>query len=288
MNIIRPSRTNLSCLLFAMTSSAFYLLPSAFGQGALTPSGPPFPTMKSLDQVEPRIPIPGGNSGFFIFQPGSYYLTGDIIITNDVSTGIAIDASNVVLDLEGYSIVCTKSLTQNATGIGDNFVSPPSNLTIRNGRIMGFNFGVVSTMNNTTIENLTLSDIRMWGINIGGPGTNRFVANIRDNTIVNVDLNQSGMPNNRAAGILLQGVSGVVEHNSIMGVFGLTGSPSLYGEGMELAVPANGYLEVVNNRVANANTGITFFSGPIVYRDNIVMACTNHYSGSATNLGNNF
>lgn len=283
-------RTIMKALFLPATAivSAFVILPSALGQGALTPPGPPSPTMKSLDQVEPRIPIPGGNSGFFIFQPGSYYLTGDIIITNDLSDGIGIDASNVVLDLNGFSIVCTKSLTQNATGISANFVSPPSNLTVRNGRVMGFNIGVVSAMNNTTIENLALSDIRMWGIEIIGPGTNRFITNIRDNTIVNVDLNQSGFPNNRAVGILLQNASGVIEHNSITGVFGLTGSPSLYGEGMELGAPNNGFVEVVNNRIANTTYGIVFLSGSIAYRDNIVLATTNHYSGSATNLGNNF
>lgn len=257
-------------------------------QGSLTPPGPPSPAMKSLDQIEPRIPIPGGNSSFFISQPGSYYLTGDIIITNDTSDAISVDASNVVVDLEGYSLVCTVSLPKNATGIGANFISPPSNLTICNGRIMGFNIGLVSTMNNTTIENVAFSDIRMWGINVAGTGTNRFVTNIRDNTIVNIDLNQSGLPNNRAAGILLENASGVIEHNSITGVFGLTGSSSLYGEGMELYTPSNGFVEVVNNRVANVTVGFNFANGPIAYRDNIVLASTNHYFGAATNLGNNF
>lgn len=275
-------------MLPATIVSAFFILPSAPGQGALTPPGPPSPAMKTLDQVEPRIPIRGGNSSFFISQPGSYYLTGDIIITNDLSIAISVDASNVVVDLEGYSLVCTVNLPQDATGIGANFSSPPSNLTIRNGRIMGFNIGVVSTMNNTTIENVAFSDIRMWGINVSGTGTNRFVTNIRDNTIVNIDLNQSGLPNNRAAGILLENASGVIEHNSITGVFGLTGSSSLYGEGMELYSPSNGFVEVVNNRIANVAVGCNFASGPIAYRDNIVMASTNHYLGTATNLGNNY
>jgi hypothetical protein len=153
---------------------------------------------------------------------------------------------------------------------------------------MGFVFGILSRNNNTTVEDVALSDIRMWGINIIGTGTNRFVTNIHDDTIVNVDLNQSGIQNNRATGILIQNASGIIEHNSITGVFGLTGSPSLIGVGMDIESSSDGFLEVVNNRVANANTGFLFLSGTIAYRDNISLAVTTHYSGGTTNLGNNY
>jgi len=49
--------------------------------GNLNPPAPPTSgTMKTLDQVEPRIPIPASATPtdvFTINQPGSYYLTGD-------------------------------------------------------------------------------------------------------------------------------------------------------------------------------------------------------------------
>lgn len=265
-------------------------LSTCFAQGSLTPPGPPGPTMLSLSQVQPRIPIPGGNSTFFIGQPGSYYLTSDIIITNDSTAGLYIDASNVTVDLEGYSIIGTKALPQNTVGIGANFVSPPSNLTIRNGRIAGFLIGIESGENNTTIENMELSNIGMWAIIIGGSNTNRFVTNIHDNTIDDVDLNQAGNPNNRGEGILLEGASGVIEHNSINGVFGLTGSESLVGVGIEIDSSSDGFVEVVNNRVANAYAGFYFLSGTIAYRDNISMEVTTHYytGTTTTNLGNNY
>ncbi len=74
------------------------------------PVGPITPTMKSLDEVEPRIAInatntPGdADSLFRITLPGSYYLTGNI--TGVVGKhGIEIVASGVTLDLNGFDLV---------------------------------------------------------------------------------------------------------------------------------------------------------------------------------------
>ena len=69
------------------------------GQGSLTPPGAPGGTMKNLAQVEPRTPI--SSLPYTIKVPGSYYLTGNLASTTN---GIFIDASQVTLDLMGFTL----------------------------------------------------------------------------------------------------------------------------------------------------------------------------------------
>ena len=46
--------------------------------GDLEPPGPPEPTMKPLDEMEPRIPILAEDLPLTITDPGSYYLADNI------------------------------------------------------------------------------------------------------------------------------------------------------------------------------------------------------------------
>jgi hypothetical protein len=68
--------------------------------GDMEPPGSPASTMKTLEQVEPRTPIHNSDLPMTITSSGSYYLAEDIPAANG---GITVNASNVTIDLMGFS-----------------------------------------------------------------------------------------------------------------------------------------------------------------------------------------
>ena len=173
-------------------------LPSlAFAQGALTPpsgafsGAAPAPTMKTLDQLEPRTPLepgapgvsPSMNGGLIIDEPGSYYLTGNLT----VSSGNAIDigASNVTLDLNGFTILSTAG-DNVVRGAGIELSGSVTNVTIRNGHIRGtshlngaafirggFDYGITAPDSSTSnlADNVGVVGIAQNGINLPNGST---------------------------------------------------------------------------------------------------------------------
>jgi hypothetical protein len=105
-----------------------------FGQGALAPPGPPAPTMKSLNDIEPRTPIPGGivPGAFSISRSGSYYLTGNRTNTTASGTGIFVNANDVVIDLNGFTL--------SGAGVAQFgiYVQTRTNVTVLNGTVRDF------------------------------------------------------------------------------------------------------------------------------------------------------
>ena len=132
-----------SMLVLAMVTAFItfgLFLPGLVGAGDLEPppeavdgGGDPVSTMKTLDEVEPRIPIsPTDSFPFTIDSSGSYYLTGDLSVGG---AGININADNVTIDLMGYT------LSGNNAGIGI-ILTGYSNVEIRNGTIRDFTIGI--------------------------------------------------------------------------------------------------------------------------------------------------
>lgn len=100
-----------------------------FGQGSLQPPGAPGPVMRSLDQLEPRIPIT--NVPMTIQVPGVYYFTGNLTCSVAGTQGIHIVTSDVVIDLNGFCLTGPGSTSLD--GIVQAFGI--SNATVRGGTL---------------------------------------------------------------------------------------------------------------------------------------------------------
>jgi len=110
---MKTKRNKTKVVVSVMVLSALVVFSLSGYAGKLEPSAPPGPTMKTLDEVEPRIPLlprpqyeigTDPNNLMIITKPGSYYLTGNIVGEPN-KNGIKITANNVTVDLMGFSII---------------------------------------------------------------------------------------------------------------------------------------------------------------------------------------
>lgn len=123
--------------------------------GPLTPpAGPVSPTYKTLNEIEPGIPVnttntPGdADSVCKITQPGRYYLTGDITGQSG-KHGIEVEASNVTIDFKGYRLIGVGGSLSGVDGNGTGPGSPTSAayVTLRNGLIAAWGADGVTANN---------------------------------------------------------------------------------------------------------------------------------------------
>lgn len=168
MNTSCSSRGRAS--LFVLCS-AFLWPGSLFPQGALTPPGGPLPTMKSLDQLDAKLEArtPISAIPFTITAPGSYYLTNNVTVAVPDGVGIIIQADDVTIDLNGFTMVGGGG----GTAYGIRAAVTQQNICIRNGTVRGFANGGVRGENcrNSFFEALRVSDI-------GGGGSGTLTAGI--------------------------------------------------------------------------------------------------------------
>jgi len=144
-------------------------LSTARAQGSLTPPpGPPAPVMKTLDQIEPRLPIgpdttPGNAEALYsISQPGSYYLTDNVQGVSN-KHGIQVNASGVTIDLNGFEIVGVPS-AQAVSGI---VVPTSERFTARDGTVRNWaGHGIVGANANFLVERVNVSANGSHGIQV--------------------------------------------------------------------------------------------------------------------------
>jgi parallel beta-helix repeat protein len=119
--------------------------------------------MKTLDQVEARIPIdathtPGDmNSEFVISKPGSYFLTGNL--NTSKTNGIYITVANVTVDLNGFRLA-------GGSGSAIKFEAAATDCTIKNGLITGWGRGI-DGVDKGSISHVTVSNCSGDGIVVG-------------------------------------------------------------------------------------------------------------------------
>lgn len=183
---------------------------SVFAQGSLTPPGAPTPTMKSLDQIEPRTPI--SSLPYTISASGSYCLTGNLTATGNTA-GITVSADNVTIDLCGFAL--TGGGSGNVSGI--NVPSTQVHLCVRNGTVSAWHNACIESLNAyfSVFENLRLrGSTNSNGLAAGGgatvkscTATSNAVVGIGvngDSTVLNCvcDANGTGIATSQGATVL--------------------------------------------------------------------------------------
>ncbi len=134
------------------------------------PPGPVAPTGKPLAELEPRTPIgpettPGDAGAVFVIsEPGSYYLTADVLVPAG-KFGIRIAAADVAIDLCGFRI--SGEAAPNTRGISGDEEFP--NTRIANGVIESMGGpGVFLLGTGCRLADLTIRGCTGTGVILGG------------------------------------------------------------------------------------------------------------------------
>jgi len=163
-----------------------------------------------------------------INSPGYYELLGNITVNNpDITYCIIINASNVVLNGNGYWIESTFYDWASGRGTGIRIVAPPSvsglpagNITVKNLNMRGWNTGIYTTSNYVNLMNVLLynnslavyatgTKIKMEKLRVYGNNIGIYVLYGNDVELYDSYVHQ------QIAGIYLQNSSVVLDKNRI-------------------------------------------------------------------------
>ena len=132
---------------------------------------------------------PGDTEGYpvTIDQPGSYRLTGNLNLPDENTSGVVIEADNVTLDLNGFSIigpaVCMgfgRGVSCSVTGSGSGIIVSGNFAIVRNGTVSGAGDRGVKVFGRALVEGIQANRNGSHGIEGSTPGV--FV-DVKDCTV---------------------------------------------------------------------------------------------------------
>lgn len=245
-----------------------------------------------------------------ISSPGLYVLTADMHFAAPTGAAITINADDVVLDLNEFTL-SGKPAGPASKAVGILAVGH-SELTIRNGDVTGFYNGVEIQGDNARgclVEKLFVYDVTYQAVRVEGSGHivrgNRFL-----NITGNPDAASGGNGSSTAIGAY--GAANTVLNNDIVDVYGVSGKYIGFGTGINLNASKQSIVEnnrlinrnfeknsygifigeskdvlAIHNRIIDRDMAITYSGGSTgAYRDNQTQACVTPYTGG-TDVGGN-
>jgi len=210
--------------------------------------------MKTLNQLEPRTPI--GSLPFTVGKSGSYYLTGNLQFTAKTGDAIAVSASDVTIDLAGFTISSNPAVTGNAIHI----TSSSGRVTVQNGGITG----------NTTVTVSGNAPNQSWSVNPAGfakgilaEGSSTFqFSQLRISGCRSAGIESTAGPANvREVLVTQNGLSGISVN--LLGVAGNVSSCTAFKNG-DAGIDIRGGTIANCSAIQNGGFGITSSPGSIV------------------------
>lgn len=215
---------------------------------------------------------------YTITNQGIYCFTSDLQTGMTYGNAITINASNVVVDMNGFKL---GNLAAGPATLANGFYAAKrQNITIKNGTVRGFETGIFfdddypyTTSRGHVVEAVRADQNKFEGVRVHGSDNI-----VRGNAIFATGGNTD--QNGNAHGMAVVGQENRVIDNDVSQTFGTSG-----GVAVAIDLPISTDNLVVGNRITNADIGIEI-AGSGKYRDNLTIGVTTPYL-YGTDAGNN-
>jgi len=162
------------------------------------PPGPVTPTGKTTDQIEPRVDLlnapasanitSDANNQYIINNPGSYYLSANLVVTK--ANAINIAASGVTLDLRGFELAGTGAAD---AGTGISVASGVQRVSVSDGTLHGVFHAIDAHLANACRFSRLIATQCVDIAFLCGPSTTMEFCVARNNSAMGFDLDNASV-----------------------------------------------------------------------------------------------